>query len=126
MKVFVAGASGAIGQPTVRALGAAGHEVTGMTRREERAAEIREAGAQAVVCDAFDAEGVREAVVAAAPEVVVHLLTALPERFGPKARPRRRPTGCGSRGRGTWSRRLRPPARSGWLPRASPFSTPPR
>jgi 2-alkyl-3-oxoalkanoate reductase len=85
MKVFVAGASGAIGRPAVRQLVAAGHEVTGMTRREERAAEIRDAGAQAVVCDAFDAEGLREALVAAAPEVVVHLLTALPERFGPKA-----------------------------------------
>ena len=45
MKVFVAGASGAIGRPLVRQLVAAGHEVTGMTRREERAAEIRAAGA---------------------------------------------------------------------------------
>ena len=43
MKVFVAGASGAIGRPLVRQLVAAGHEVTGMTRREERAEEIRAA-----------------------------------------------------------------------------------
>ena len=57
MKVFVAGASGVIGRPTVRRLVAAGHEVVGMTRREERAGEIRAAGAEAVVCDAFDAEG---------------------------------------------------------------------
>jgi nucleoside-diphosphate-sugar epimerase len=56
-----------------------------MTRREERAAQIREAGAEAVVCDAFDAEGVREAVVAARPEVVVHLLTALPQRYDRKS-----------------------------------------
>ena len=55
MKVFVAGASGAIGRPLVRQLVAAGHEVTGMTRREERAEEIRAAGATAVVCDVFDA-----------------------------------------------------------------------
>ncbi len=52
-----------------------------MTRREERAAEIREAGAEAVVCDVYDAEALREAVVAARPEAVVHALTALPQRF---------------------------------------------
>ncbi len=85
MKVFVAGASGVIGRPTVRQLVEAGHEVVGMTRREERAAEIREAGAEAVVCDAFDAEAVREAVVAARPEVVLHALTALPPKFNPRA-----------------------------------------
>jgi nucleoside-diphosphate-sugar epimerase len=56
-----------------------------MTRREERARKIREAGAEAVVCDAFDAEGLREAVTAAQPEVVVHLLTALPQRFERKS-----------------------------------------
>jgi nucleoside-diphosphate-sugar epimerase len=84
MKVFVAGASGAIGRPTVRRLIAAGHRVTGMTRKPERAEEIRAAGAEAVVCDAFDAEALRDAVVAAEPEVVVHLLTALPQRFGPR------------------------------------------
>jgi nucleoside-diphosphate-sugar epimerase len=85
VKVFVAGASGAIGKPLVRQLRAAGHEVTGMTRREERAEEIRAGGADAVVCDVFDAEALREAVVAAEPEVVVHALTALPPRFKPKA-----------------------------------------
>ena len=84
MRVFVAGATGAIGRPLVRRLNASGHEVTGMTRREERAGEIREAGAEAVVCDVFDAEGLREAVVAARPEVVLHALTALPPRFSPK------------------------------------------
>jgi nucleoside-diphosphate-sugar epimerase len=85
MRVFVAGASGAIGRPLVRQLLAAGHEVTGMTRRQEKAEEIRAAGAEAVVCDVFDAEALREAVVAAAPEAVVHVLTALPERFDPKS-----------------------------------------
>ncbi len=85
MKVFVAGASGVVGRPTVRRLVAAGHEVVGMTRREGRAAEIREAGAEAVVCDVFDAEALREAVVAARPEVVLHALTALPSRFDPKS-----------------------------------------
>jgi nucleoside-diphosphate-sugar epimerase len=84
LKVFVAGATGAIGRPLVRQLIAAGHEVTGMTRREERAAELREAGAEAVVCDVFDAEELRAAVLAASPEAVVHALTALPEQFGPR------------------------------------------
>jgi nucleoside-diphosphate-sugar epimerase len=85
MRVFVAGASGAIGRPLVRQLLAAGHEVTGMTRREERAAEIRAAGAAAVVCDVFDAESLERAVVAAAPEAVIHVLTALPRRYDPKS-----------------------------------------
>lgn len=86
MKVFVAGASGAIGRPLVRQLVAAGHEVTGMTRREERAEEIRGAGASAVVCDVFDAAALEAAVVEAAPEAVVHLLTALPPRLDYRAK----------------------------------------
>jgi nucleoside-diphosphate-sugar epimerase len=84
MRVFVAGASGAIGRPLLPRLLAAGHEVTGMTRREERASEIRAAGAAAVVCDAFDAAALRDAVAAAKPEAVVHALTALPPKFNPK------------------------------------------
>ncbi len=87
MKVFVAGASGAIGRPLVPQLLAAGHEVTGMTRREERADTIRAAGADAVVCDALDADALRDAVVAAQPEVVVHELTALPARIDFKGDP---------------------------------------
>jgi nucleoside-diphosphate-sugar epimerase len=85
MRVFVAGASGAIGTPLVRQLLAAGHEVTGMTRRQERAEEIRAAGAAAVVCDVFDAGVLRDAVVAAAPEAVIHALTALPSHYDPKS-----------------------------------------
>ncbi|MET0557864.1 MAG: NAD(P)-dependent oxidoreductase [Solirubrobacterales bacterium] len=84
MRVFVAGASGAIGTPLVRQLLDAGHEVTGMTRRPERAERLREAGAEAVVCDAFDAQGLKDAVVAARPEAVIHLLTALPPKLKPR------------------------------------------
>jgi nucleoside-diphosphate-sugar epimerase len=84
MKVFVAGASGAIGKPLVRRLVAAGHEVTGTTRREERAEEIRTAGAKAVVCDVFDAVALEMAVKEAAPEVVVNQLTSLPHRYNPR------------------------------------------
>jgi nucleoside-diphosphate-sugar epimerase len=68
----------------VRRLVAAGHEVTGTTRREERAGEIRAAGAAAVVCDAFDRAALEAAVRAAAPEVVVNQLTSLPQRYDPR------------------------------------------
>ncbi len=84
MKVFVAGASGAIGRPLVHRLVAAGHEVTGTTRREERAAEIRAAGATAAVCDALDAAALNDAVKKASPEVVVNQLTSLPQRYDPR------------------------------------------
>jgi nucleoside-diphosphate-sugar epimerase len=84
MKVFVAGASGAIGQPLVRRLFAAGHEVTGTTRQRERAAEIEGAGAKAVVCDVFDPAALEEAVAAAQPEVVVNQLTSLPQKYNPR------------------------------------------
>jgi len=86
MKVFVAGASGVLGRPTVRQLVAAGHEVTGMTRSKGRAAEICEVGAAAVVCDVFDAKALEVAVREAAPDAVVHLLTALPQRLDYKAK----------------------------------------
>ena len=59
MRVFVAGASGAIGRRLVPQLVAAGHEVTGTTRSEESAERIRAAGAEAVVCDVFDRRGGR-------------------------------------------------------------------
>jgi nucleoside-diphosphate-sugar epimerase len=81
MRVFVAGATGAIGRPLVPKLIEAGHQVTGMTRSEERAAALREAGAEAVVADVFDEQRVREAMVAAEPNVVIHQLTSLPDKL---------------------------------------------
>jgi 2-alkyl-3-oxoalkanoate reductase len=84
MRVFVAGASGAVGRPLVQRLLAAGHEVTGMTRSSASAEAIRALGARAVLVDAFDREALTEAVAEAAPEVVVHELTALPARFEPR------------------------------------------
>ena len=81
MRVFVAGASGAIGRTLVPKLVAAGHEVTGTTRSEERAEAIRAAGAHAAVVDVFDGDRLREAVAAARPEVLVHELTSLPDRL---------------------------------------------
>src|SRR5215204_4116713 len=84
MRVFVAGASGAIGRPLVRQLVAAGHEVTGTTRQEERAEEISAAGAQAVCCDVLNRDALEAAVREARPEVVVNQLTSLPGDFNPK------------------------------------------
>lgn len=83
MRVFVAGATGVIGRPLLDRLLAAGHEVTAMTRSAERATELRERGADAVVADALDADAVRTVVAAAQPEVVVNQLTALPQRIKP-------------------------------------------
>jgi uncharacterized protein YbjT (DUF2867 family) len=84
MRVFLAGASGVIGRSLIGLLLGAGHEVTGMTRPAARAEEIRARGAQAAVADALDAQALREAVVAARPEGVIHQLTALPPRIHPR------------------------------------------
>jgi nucleoside-diphosphate-sugar epimerase len=77
MNVFVAGATGALGKQLVPRLVAAGHEVVGMTRSEERAEQVRELGAEPAIADALDPEAVGAAVSAARPEVIVHQLTAL-------------------------------------------------
>jgi nucleoside-diphosphate-sugar epimerase len=77
MRVFVAGATGAIGRQLVPRLVAAGHEVHGMTRGESKQAMLCELGAAPVVADALDPDQVAEAVGRARPEVIVHQLTAL-------------------------------------------------
>ena len=92
MRVFVAGATGAIGRPLVGQLIDAGHEVTGITRSQEGAAALEWAGAHAVVCDALLAEPLAEAVADAKPEVVIHQLTALPDRFEPRKKGLYEPT----------------------------------
>ena len=77
MRVFVAGATGAIGTQLVPRLVAAGHEVHGMTRSESKKAMLEELGAVPVVADAVDPDQVAEAVGRARPEVIVHQLTAI-------------------------------------------------
>ncbi|MGH2655229.1 MAG: NAD-dependent epimerase/dehydratase family protein [Actinomycetota bacterium] len=77
MRVFVAGATGAIGKQLVPRLVAAGHEVHGMTRSESKQAMLRQLGAVPVVADALDPDQVAEAVGKARPDVIVHQLTAL-------------------------------------------------
>jgi nucleoside-diphosphate-sugar epimerase len=77
MRVFVAGATGAIGKQLVPRLVEAGHEVHGMTRSESKQAMLHELGAVPVVADALDPDQVAEAVGRARPEVIVHQLTAI-------------------------------------------------
>jgi nucleoside-diphosphate-sugar epimerase len=79
MRVFVAGATGAIGKQLVPRLVAAGHEVHGMTRSESKQAMLSELGAVPVVADALDPDQVAEAVGRARPDVIVHQLTAIGE-----------------------------------------------
>jgi nucleoside-diphosphate-sugar epimerase len=79
MRIFFAGATGVIGRELLPMLVAAGHEVTAISRSEGKLAALEEAGATAVLADAYDAEGLREAAVAARPELVMHQLTDLPD-----------------------------------------------
>jgi nucleoside-diphosphate-sugar epimerase len=81
MRVFLAGATGVIGSQLVPQLLKAGHEVTAMTRSVLRAAQLEAAGADPVVCDVFDADGVRAAMANAAPHAIIHQLTSLPTRL---------------------------------------------
>ena len=78
MKIFVAGATGAVGLPLVRALRTLGHQVSGMTRAGSGADRLRELGVTISVADALDPNAVHDAVEAAAPDVVIDQLTWLP------------------------------------------------
>jgi nucleoside-diphosphate-sugar epimerase len=83
MRVFVAGATGVIGQPLLKLLRAAGHDVTGTTRSAGKLAMIEAQGAHGVVADAFDTQALRRAVAEAKPDVVIHQLTDLPDVSDP-------------------------------------------
>jgi nucleoside-diphosphate-sugar epimerase len=81
MKVFVAGATGVVGRSLVPRLVAGGHEVVGMTRSPSKQELVRSLGARPVVADALDPDAVARAVASAAPDVIVHELTALSGKF---------------------------------------------
>jgi len=84
MRVFLAGASGAMGMRLVPRLVADGHEVVGMVRSEEKRELVRGLGATPVVVDALDADAVAQAVGEAKPEVILHQLTSLPGNLEPR------------------------------------------
>jgi nucleoside-diphosphate-sugar epimerase len=77
MRILLAGAAGAIGQQLVPRLVAAGHDVTGMTRNPAKREAVTALGATPVIADALDADQVAEAVARAAPEAIIHQLTAI-------------------------------------------------
>jgi nucleoside-diphosphate-sugar epimerase len=84
MRVFLAGASGVIGPTLVPMLVKDGHQVSAMTRTPAKVGALEAMGAEPVLCDVFDAERLRDAVVAARPEVVISHLTDLPQNFNPR------------------------------------------
>ena len=86
MRIFVAGATGALGRPVVRRLTEVGHEVTGMTRSPEKRRLLEGLGARPVVADALNAAAAQRAVGEARPDAVLNLLTALPSAGPTRAR----------------------------------------
>lgn len=77
MRIFVAGATGAVGIRLVPLLVSAGHAVVGLTRTPAKADAIRHAGAEPVVADGLDGAAIRQAVVGAKPDVIIHEMTSL-------------------------------------------------
>jgi len=77
MRIFVAGATGAVGRRLVPRLVNRGHRVTGLTRTPAETDLLRKLGAEPVVADALDEKAMHDAVVAARPDVIVHQLTDL-------------------------------------------------
>jgi 2-alkyl-3-oxoalkanoate reductase len=84
VKVFVAGATGAIGRPLVAALVAAKHDVVGMTSTDAGCRALVERGAEPFVVDAFDAHAVSAAMLKIRPDAVIEELTSLPKRYTPE------------------------------------------
>ncbi|TXH36350.1 MAG: NAD(P)-dependent oxidoreductase [Rhodospirillaceae bacterium] len=82
-RIFLAGASGAIGQRLVPLLLQAGYQVTGTTRSYQKSAILMKMGIVPVVVDVFDAPALHDAVVAATPDIVIHQLTDLPPGLDP-------------------------------------------
>ncbi|WP_341530197.1 NAD(P)-dependent oxidoreductase [Nostoc sp. UHCC 0302] len=81
MKIFVAGATGAIGRPLIAQLLAQGHEVVALTRSLEKAQTLAEQGVELAIADVFDADAVKAAITRTQPEVVIEQLTSLPKTY---------------------------------------------
>ena len=83
MKVLVAGAGGAIGQPLVRRLNADQHEVFALTQSPDSGPALRELGAEPIIGNASDAAAVKAAVERIRPDAVINELTSLPRHYTP-------------------------------------------
>jgi len=83
MKIFVAGATGVVGRRLVPMLVSAGHEVVGMSRSTDRAAELESVGARGVVGDILDPRALRELLAQVRPEIAIHQVTDIPKSLGP-------------------------------------------
>ncbi|MGH7550599.1 MAG: NAD-dependent epimerase/dehydratase family protein [Gemmatimonadota bacterium] len=81
MRIFLAGATGVVGRRLVPLLVQAGHDVVGLMRSPEKAESVRAMGAEPAIADALDPDAVMTAVTEARPEVVIHQLTAIPDRM---------------------------------------------
>ena len=82
MRVFVAGATGAIGKHLLPLLKEDGHEIVALSRTQEKAATLEAGGLEVAIADALDAERLAAAILSAEPDVVIHQLTALGEGAG--------------------------------------------
>jgi nucleoside-diphosphate-sugar epimerase len=83
VKVFVAGATGAIGRPLTKSLTLAGHTTFGMVRSQDSSAFLSDSGAEPVIADALDAASVSAAVAKVRPDVIINELTSLPKHYTP-------------------------------------------
>ena len=83
MKVFVAGATGAIGRPLMERLTAAGHRAFGLVRSKDAKSKLAEAGGEAVIGEALDSASVLAAVESVRPDVIINELTSLPQHYTP-------------------------------------------
>lgn len=85
MKILIAGATGAIGQPLMSFLVDAGHEVFGMTQSNEKIPLITQVGAQAIVLNILDGHAVKAALEKIQPGIVIDMLTHLPKEYTPES-----------------------------------------
>src|SRR5262249_27925346 len=101
MRVFLAGASGAIGRRLVPLVIATGHDATGITRLAEAASKLGAAGVQPAIVDVYDAVALQHAAAAARAEAVIHQLTDLPQNYDAKELPAAYPRNARVRVEGT-------------------------
>jgi uncharacterized protein YbjT (DUF2867 family) len=90
VRIFLAGATGVIGTRLIPLLVADGHVVAGMTRSAGRAGQVRDLGAEPVICDVYDAAALTAAMTGFRPDVVLHQLTDLPDDASDSPPPRPR------------------------------------